>query len=101
MACFNFNGTIFFKQGKVQSEIELDSSLHDFGAIFNNKVYVIVLPSGYMNFGMVHLEMLNILVAHHTWGDKWAGKAILVHCDNQALVFVIQSGRTRDLTLAA
>ena len=54
-----------------------------------------------MDFGIVHLEMLNILVALHTWGHCWAGKAILVHRDNQAVVSVIQSGKTKDLTLAA
>ena len=45
--------------------------------------------------------MLNILVAFRPWVHCWAGKAILVHCDNQAVVSVIQSDKTNDLTLAA
>ena len=45
--------------------------------------------------------MLNILVAVRTWGKAWEGKTLLVHCDNAAVVSVLQSGATRDLTLAA
>ena len=30
-----------------------------------------------------------------------AGKKLLVHCDNQAVVAILNSGATRDLTLAA
>ena len=45
--------------------------------------------------------MLNILVAVRTWGGAWVGKTLLVHCDNAAVVSVLQSGATKDLTLAA
>ena len=45
--------------------------------------------------------MLNILVAIRVWGSQWQGKAIRIACDNQAVVMVLNSGKTRDLTLAA
>ena len=45
--------------------------------------------------------MLNILVALRVWGPAWQGKKLLVHCDNQAVVAILNSGATRDLTLAA
>ena len=45
--------------------------------------------------------MLNILVAIRVWGPLWNGKAIRIACDNQAVVMVLNSGKTRDLTLAA
>ena len=50
---------------------------------------------------IVHLEMLNILVAIQTWGSQWTGKAVSIACDNQAVVMVLNSLKTRDLTLAA
>ena len=34
-------------------------------------------------------------------GPQWYGKAIQIACDNQAVVMVLNSGKTRDLTLAA
>ena len=36
-----------------------------------------------------------------TWGQQWCGKAVRIACDNQAVVSVLNSGKTRDLTLAA
>ena len=50
---------------------------------------------------IVHLEMLNILVAIRTWGEAWAGTTVRIHCDNQAVVSVLNTGRTRDIILAA
>ena len=55
-----FNDTSFFKHNKIQGQIELDASLQGLGAIFNNQVYAVVLHCGYRDFGIVHLEMLNI-----------------------------------------
>ena len=96
-----FNGTAFFDHPKVQGEIALDASLVGLGAIFENAVYAILLDMGYWGFDIVHLEMLNILVALRTWKSCWGGKRILIHCDNSAMVSVINTGKTRDHILAA
>ena len=45
--------------------------------------------------------MLNILVAIGTWVSQWQGKAVRIFCDNAAVVSVLNSGKTRHLTLAA
>ena len=45
--------------------------------------------------------MLNILVALRVWNSSWAKSRIRIACDNEAVVHVLGSGRTRDLTLAA
>ena len=82
-------------------EIQLDTSLQGLGARWGSQVYSIPVPLGYENMSIVHLEMLNILVAIRVWGPQWSGKAIRVACDNQAVVMVLNSGKTRDLTLAA
>ena len=97
----SFNGKAFFDHTPVAGEIQLDACLQGLGACFTNQVYTIEIPLGYKDFNISHLEMLNILVALRVWGPAWQGKKLLVHCDNQAVVAILNSGATRDLTLAA
>ena len=54
-----------------------------------------------MDLNIVHLEMLNILVALRVCNQCWAKSRVRIACDNEAVVHVLNSGRTRDLTLAA
>ena len=96
-----FNGTAFFNHCPVHMTIELDACLVGLGAICMNQVYAITIPKNYENYSIVHLEMLNILVALRVWAKQWANKKILLKCDNQAVVSVLNSGKTQDLTLAA
>ena len=96
-----FNGKVFISHNPVMEKIELDASLQGLGARWGSQVYSIQIPLGYENMTIVHLEMLNILVAIRTWGPQWTGKAVRIACDNQAVVMVLNSGKTRDLTLAA
>ena len=42
------------------------------------------------------LELLTIIVACKIWGRFWAGKRIIIQCDNEASVSVINTGRARD-----
>ena len=42
------------------------------------------------------LELITIVVACKVWGRHWAGKRIIVQCDNEVSVVVVNSGRTRD-----
>ena len=97
----NFNGSAFFKHDNIDGVIELDACLEGLGAIYNNHIYAISIPKGYMHMGIVHLEMLNILVALRVWAKQWATKTISVKCDNKAVVTILQSGKTRAPLLAA
>ena len=63
--------------------------------------YASQLPPEFGDFNIVHLEMLNILVALRVWGDQWSNQKIKIVCDNEAMVAVINSGKTKDRTLAA
>ncbi|CAH1239165.1 Hypp5742 [Branchiostoma lanceolatum] len=45
------------------------------------------------------LEMLTIVVAARLWGSAWSHLRILVRCDNEACVHVLNSGRSRDKDL--
>ena len=53
------------------------------------------------NLTIVHLEMVNILVAVRVFAHLWSKHRILVKCDNPAVVHVLTTGRTRDAFLAA
>ena len=55
-------------------------------------VYALPIPA--------HLEILNIIVALKVWATHWANRRIRIHCDNMAVVEVLNSGRARDPTLA-
>ena len=66
-----------------------------------NQVYAIDVRLGYLDFQIVHWKMLNILVALKAWGSQWLHKRISIACDNEAVVYVLNSGKTRDLTLVA
>ena len=96
-----FNGSAFFVHQNIQYEIELDACLQGLGARCGNQVYALKIPLKFENMSIVHLEMINILVAIRTWAILWQGKNIRIHCDNQAVVSVLTSGRTRDALLAA
>ena len=96
-----FNGSAFFVHKHVHHEIELDACLQGLGARWGNEIYSIPVNIGYESMTIVHLEMLNILVAIRTWGEAWSGTTVRIHCDNQAVVSVLNTGRTRDNILAA
>ena len=71
------------------------------GARWGSQVYALSIPLGYLDLQIVHLEMLNILAALRVWQQPWANKKVAIACDNLAVVQVLNSGKTRDLTLAA
>ena len=45
--------------------------------------------------------MVNILPALRLFAQLWSTKKILIHCDNQAVVTALKSGKTCDAFLAA
>ena len=58
-----FNGKAFFVHRPVQATIELDACLQGLGAANMNQVHAVPIPEYCHNFSIVHLEMLNILLA--------------------------------------
>ena len=96
-----FNGLAFFVHKNVNHDIELDACLQDLGARWGNKIYSIPLHLGHDNVTIVHLEMIYILVTIRTWGLLWAGTPIRIHCDNQVVVSVLTTSKTKDSILAA
>ena len=95
-----YNGVTYYHQTQCHSQMHLDASLTGLGAVFQNMVYSLPLPRGYMGYSIVHLEILNIVVACKVWANHWANKKIHIWCDNQAVVEVLTTGKCRDNTLA-
>ena len=75
-----------------------DACLEGFGAISSNQYFHAVFPSS-VTENHLHincLELLAIVVAVKIWGHQFKGKKILIFCDNEASVQVINSGASRD-----
>ena len=58
-----FNGITFFDYKQPDHTVYLDACLTGFGAAFANKIYALTIPLGFKNYTIVHLEILNIVVA--------------------------------------
>ena len=101
-----FNGKVIFNKSNKANPIviHLDASLKGMGACMMNRIYACPMPEYLVvdpKMLIVHLEMLNILIALRRWAPFLQGNAVMIHCDNMAVVTVIKNGRTRDMFLAA
>ena len=71
------------------------------GAVWRNRVYatpVVQIPNFIVN--IVHLEMLNMVIALRTWAKCWQHTRVILFCDNLAVDHVVETNRTRDNFLA-
>ena len=59
-----------------------------------------ILPISWQERNIAQLEMFNKLVALKVCNSSWAGQTLLIKCDNQSVVSVLNNGRARDQTLA-
>ena len=97
---FQFNGVTFFDYKQPDHTVYLDACLTGFGGVFADKSYALQIPLSFKNYTIVHLEILNIVVALKIWGDIWKNQIIDIRCDNMAVVEVLNSGKARDPILA-
>ena len=95
-----YNGITFYDNTMIKDTVFLDASLQGLGGVFRNMVYSLPLKRGFRNYSIVHLEILNIVVALKIWGSCWRDSTIAIKCDNMAVVKVLNTGRARDATLA-
>ena len=58
----------------IQAELHLDSCLTGKGGIFENQCYALPIPKDFNQYSIVHLEMLNIVVALKVWATQWSNK---------------------------
>ena len=96
-----YNGVSLYDHKKCDHQVHLIACLQGLGGVWQNLVYHLPITYGYKGLNIAHLEMVNILVALKVFCRHWAGKHVMVHCDNQAVVCVLQSGKARDPFLGA
>ena len=96
-----YNGVSIYDHPPANHTIELDACLTGLGGRWDNFVYFLAIERGFKNMTIVHLEMVNIVVALKVFGPMWKGKRVVGRCDNDAVVKVLSKGRARDPFLAA
>ena len=101
MATFNGVTKIHSKTSE-PVHLYVDACLTGIGGYTNEQVYSQAIPHCYrLKLSIVHFEMLNVMVAFRLWAHEWDNSRVEVHCDNAAVVSVLNSGSSRDLFLAA
>ena len=83
------------------SVLATDASLVGAGGVmwYSNKYYRVSFPEQWAYKNIAYLEMWAILIAVKVWGHELSGKKLILKCDNQAVVAVINNGRSRNLFL--
>ena len=67
----HFNGVVLYDHEKVAFQVHLNACLQGLGGVFHNLVYHVPIPPGFCNLNIVHLEMINILVALKLFCNNW------------------------------
>ena len=96
-----YNGISLYDHKQVDVMLELDACLTGFWGCSGNYVYHLPIEKGFQNWATVHLDVVNILIAIRFFKFQWASRLVLTCCDNEAVVTVLKTGRTRDPFLAA
>jgi len=62
----------------------------------NNDWFQLAWDAATQRFQIAIKELIPVLIATVVWGAKWEGLFVLVHCDNEAVVAVINSRCSKD-----
>jgi len=71
------------------------------GGFCDGRFYHTRFPSKFQGLHIQGLEMLALIIGLKLWAPLWAGKRLLVYCDNQTVVTAMTSGYARDPCLQA
>ena len=99
-----FNGITCINKTVIPEDhtLHVDASLTGLGGVWSNRVYASpIIQLTYFDLKIVHLAMLNILVALRKWKHFWLHSTLKIFCGNKAVVKVVESGKTKDSYLAA
>ena len=96
-----YNGVSLYDHRPIDVTLELDACLTGLGGRSGNFIYHLPIAKGFRNWTIVHLKMVNILLAVRVFRRQGTSKKVLIHCDNAAVVSVLKSGKARDPYLGA
>ena len=75
----------------------MDATFTGIGGSWGKKAYSTSIPSEIsQEVAISQLELYNIMVATRLWAAAWENKAVCIRCDNESVVSVCNSGRTKD-----
>ena len=74
-----YNGVSIYHYRPVDCTVELDACLTGLGGRWDNFVYHLSIPKHYQNLTIVHLEMVNILVAIRIIAAHWSKKKVMIN----------------------
>lgn len=98
------NGIFYYTPERSEVHIECDSSLYGGGGISSEFYYVWVYSQHHMcqYKNIVHLEAINLLVMYKTFAPRIStpGVKVVIFTDNQGSSSALETGKTRDETLA-
>ena len=101
-----FNGVAFIPSPIwIEPDVSMatDSCLQGCGGICDKEYFHSKFPETILRQGLpIHkLEFLAVLVGARIWGHKFKGLKIRMYCDNQPVVDVINSSKTKDAFMAS
>lgn len=79
-----------------------DACLTGIGGVVENECFRTRLSEELIQdpeWGIVHYEMLAVIVLIQVFDQKLKGRKIFLHCDNEAVVSVVNTGKSRDSNL--
>lgn len=98
------NGRFYYTPYRVEVPLECDSSLHAAGGVGVGRYYEWIYSASHKkNYpSIVHLEAINLLVTYRTFAPfiNQPGVLVVVYTDNLGSAYALESGKTRDDTLA-
>ena len=63
--------------------------------MFEKEFFHFNFPQEFTQWHISALEALVIVIAAKQWGKAWKGKIILVRCDNEAVVHLLNTGKSK------
>ena len=101
---FNGRSIMWMEQKLVVNEVfATDSCLTGAGGLCNGKYFHVQFPEYVFTWDekvhIAHLELLAIIIGLKIWKKHLKGMRIVVGCDNQAVVTIINTGRSRNRLL--
>ena len=99
----SLNGVTYLGKSHIVNNhsLHIDASLTGLGGIWDDEVYSTpVFDLFGADLKIVHLEMLNLVIALRVWAKNWSHSVVKFYCDNMAVVQVARTGQTRDHMLA-
>jgi hypothetical protein len=79
------------------SVLSTDASLDGCGGFFQGRYFHVKFPEFIRarNFSIAVLELLGVIIALRLWSSELKGRRMVINCDNEAVVQVLNSGRAR------